>query len=60
MDSTQIPPGTLVKEDTKILIILVSPDADSAPKIDTIIEEYKQRFAQQAVLRQVIDTCASF
>ncbi len=52
--------GTLIKEDTKILIILVSPDADSAPKIDTIIEEYKQRFAQQAVLRQVIDTCASF
>ncbi len=50
----------LIKEYTKVLIILVSPDADSAPKIDTITEEYKQRFAQEAVLRQVIDTCASF
>lgn len=52
--------GTLIKEYTKVLIILVSPDSDSAPKIDTIIEKYKQRFAQGAVLRQVINTCASF
>lgn len=52
--------GDLIREHTKVLIILVPPDADSAPKIDTIIEEYKQRFARGAVLRQVIDTCASF
>ena len=51
---------TLIREDTKVLIILVSPNSGSAPKIDTIIDEYKQRFTQQAVLRQVIDTCASF
>ena len=54
------PAGTLIKEDTKVLIILVSPDADSAPGIDRIIEEYKQRFSQQGVLREVKATCASF
>ena len=52
--------GNLVKEDTKVLIILVPPDADSAPGINRIIEEYKQRFSQQGVLREVKATCASF
>ena len=52
--------GNLVKEDTKVLIILVPPDADSAPGIDKIIEEYKRRFSQQGVLREVKATCASF
>lgn len=52
--------STLIKEDTKVLIILVSPDADSAPRIDSIIEEYKKRFTQEGVLRQVINTCISF
>ncbi len=52
--------GALIKEDTKVLIILVPPDADSAPGIDRIIEEYKQRFSQQGVLREVKATCASF
>ena len=52
--------GNLVKEDTKILVILVPPEADSAPGIDRIIEEYKTRFAQQGVLREIKPTCASF
>ncbi len=50
----------LVKEDTKILVILVPPEADSASGIDRIIEEYKTRFAQQGVLREIKPTCASF
>ena len=52
--------GTLIKEETKLLIILVPPDADSTPGIDRIIEEYKSRFAQQGVLREIKATCASF
>ena len=52
--------GNLVKEDTKMLVILVPPEADSAPGIDRIIEEYKTRFAQQGVLREIKPTCASF
>ena len=52
--------GNLIREDTKVLIILVPPDADSAPGIDRIIEEYKKRFFQQGVLREVKPTCASF
>ena len=52
--------GNLVKEDTKVLIILVPPDADSAPGIDRIIKEYVQRFSQQGVLREIKSTCASF
>ncbi len=50
----------LIKEDTKLLIILVPQDADSTPGIDRIIEEYKSRFAQQGVLREIKATCASF
>lgn len=52
--------GNLIKEDTKVLIILVPPNADSAPGIDRIIEGYKSRFAQQGVLREINPTCASF
>ncbi len=52
--------GILIEEDTKILIILVPPNANSAPGINRIIEGYKSRFAQQGVLRQIINTCASF
>ena len=54
------PSGNLIREYTKVLIILVPPDSGSAPKIDAIIEEYKRRSAREAVLRQVTDTCASF
>jgi len=52
--------GILIEEDTKILIILVPPNANSAPGINRIIEGYKSRFAQQGVLREIINTCASF
>lgn len=52
--------GILVKEDTKVLIILVPPNANSASGIDRIIEGYKSRFAQQGVLREIKATCASF
>ncbi len=52
--------ATLIKEDTKVLIILVPPNGDSASGIDRIIKEYKRRFVRTAVLRQVISTCAVF
>lgn len=52
--------GNLIKEDTKVLIILVPLDADPTPGIDRIIEEYKRRFSQQGVLREVKATCVSF
>ena len=52
--------GDLVREDTKILIILVPPEAGSSSGIDRIIEEYKSRFSQQGVLREIKPTCASF
>ena len=51
----------LIKEDTKVLIILVPlDDGTASSKIDSIIEEYKRRFIRPAVLRQVISTCAVF
>ena len=52
--------GTLIKEDTKVLIILVPSGVDSSSGIDKVIEEYKQRFSQQGVLREVKSTCVSF
>ena len=54
------PSGTFIKEDTKVLIILVPPDGDSTSGINRVIEEYKRRFVRSAVLRQVISTCATF
>lgn len=54
------PSGTFIKEDTKVLIILVPPDNDSVSGIDRVIGEYKQRFDRSAVLRQVISACAAF
>ena len=50
----------LIKEDTKVLIILVPSDGGSASGIDRIINEYKRRFIRTSVLRQVISTCAIF
>ena len=52
--------GDLVREDTKVLIILVPPDAGSSSRIDRVIEEYRSRFSQQGVLREIKPTCASF
>ena len=54
--------GTLVKERTKLVIILARPDdpEDGMRRTDEIAQAYKRAFGQEAVLRTVGTACASF
>ena len=54
------PDGTLVSERSFVveLLHLVTPDVES--RVRRVMDDYKRRFAQQAVLRMVTDVRASF
>jgi hypothetical protein len=54
------PDGSFVNERSFVveLLHLVTPDVER--RVTTVIEEYKRRFAQQAVLRVVTEVRASF
>ena len=54
------PSGTLVKERTKLVIILARPDDSGMRRTDEIAEAYKRAFGQGAVLRMVGTACTSF
>ena len=54
------PSGTLVRERTKLVIILARPDDSGLRRTDEIAEAYKRAFGQGAVLRMVGTACASF
>ena len=53
--------GTLERERTKMLLVLVPPTDETAlNRINEIGAEYKQRFTQDAVLRVVAPACVAF
>lgn len=54
------PDGKLVRERSFVveLLHLVTPDVER--RVQTIIDDYKKRFAQQSVLRMVTNVRASF
>lgn len=52
--------GTLIKEDTKVLIILFPRDEDPASGMNRVMEEYIRRFDRESVLFEIKATCASF
>lgn len=53
--------GTLERERTKMLLVLVPPTDETAlDRINEIGAEYKQRFTQDAVLRVVNPACVAF
>lgn len=52
--------GNLVREDSRLLILLHPVDASRGGLIDEIRERYKSRFEQESVLRLDAFTCASF
>ena len=52
--------GLLLKERSKLLVILAPPSDDGMRLVDEISEEYERRFDQESVLRVVYDTCVSF
>ena len=53
--------GTLERERTKMLLVLVPPTNETAlDRINEIGAEYKQRFNQNSVLRVVAPACVAF
>ena len=52
--------GQILKERSKLLVILAPPSDDGMSLIDEISEEYERRFNQESVLRVIYDVCVSF
>lgn len=52
--------GAIVRERSKLLLILARPGADAMRRTDEIAEAYKRAFGQSSVLRVITTACASF
>ena len=52
--------GAIVRERTKLLLVLAPPGADAMRRTEEIAEAYKQAFGQSSVLRVVTKACVSF
>ena len=52
--------GTIVRERSKLVVILTGVDDAGLPRTDQVVQAYKTTFAQEAVLRTVVTICASF
>jgi hypothetical protein len=52
--------GTIVKENTKLLILIHKPGADADSKLDALIAAYKKPFQQESVLRVTTAAAVSF
>ena len=54
------PDGLVVKERSKVLVILALSGGDAPRLLDEVSDDYKRRFGQESVLRVVQDACVSF
>ena len=54
------PSGTIVRERTKLAVILAEPGESGMRLTDEIAQAYKSVFGQESVLRVVGPACASF
>ena len=52
--------GEIVRERSKMVLILAVPDSDATQRLDEIAQEYKQRFSQESVLRVTGSACVAF
>lgn len=52
--------GEIVRERSKMVLILAVPDSDATQRLDEITQEYKQRFSQESVLRVTGSACVAF
>ena len=52
--------GVILKERSKLLVILAPPGDDKMSLTDEVSDEFKRRFGQESVLRVVEDVCVSF
>ena len=50
----------VLRERSKVLVILVPPGEDGMRLTGEISDEYKRRFSQESVLRVASDVCATF
>ena len=53
------PGGPIVRENSKLMAIIVFDPPAHAPKIDAIVDAYKVKFRQQSVLRVEHAVCAA-
>lgn len=52
--------GEIVRERSKMVLILAVPDSDTTRNPDEITEEYKRLFSQESVLRVTDSACVAF
>ncbi len=52
--------GTIVRERTKLVLILAKPEADGTRRTEEITEAYKRALGQESVLRVITAACVSF
>lgn len=52
--------GTIIREPTKLLILLVPDAAAVADDVETIVAAYKERFDQETVLHTEQPACVAF
>lgn len=52
--------GSLVKEQSKVLVLLHDGHAAASSRIDEICKRYKDQFNQESVLRVDTDACVAF
>jgi hypothetical protein len=52
--------GEILKERSKVLVILAPPGEEPRQLIDEVSEDYKQRFNQESVLEVESESCVSF
>ena len=52
--------GDIVRERSKLVLILAAPGTDDLRRTDEIAQAYKRAFGQGSVLRVVTPACASF
>ena len=50
----------IVRERTKLLLVLAPPGKDAMRRTDEIADAYKRAFGQSSVLRVVTEACVSF
>ena len=52
--------GAIVRERSKMVLILAEPSSDAVRRLDETAEEYKRKFSQESVLRVVDSACVAF
>lgn len=52
--------GTIVRERSKLVLILAEPGASGMQRTEEIAQAYKRTFGQESVLRSVSEACVSF